>query len=274
MVCRQSFVGGLTQLFPLRSTCGLWYAETKTLEQSQINKMDLVGRKLKLKPGMKVMDIGCGFGGSAKYMAEKFGVSVTAYNISKEQVAYGRESCKGLDVTFIEADYRTATGQYDAIYSIGIFEHVGSKNYRGYFELVERCLKPNGLTLLHTITAADRQTRTDRFLNKYIFPGGELPYVRDLILSSTGLLVVEDVHSFAKSYAKTLYWWKVNFRKNWENIEKNYKGEMNGKFFRMFDFYLAFCEGLFKDRTCQLHQVVYSKYYREEEYISIRDKRE
>jgi len=236
--------------------------------------MDIVGRKLKLKPGMKVLDIGCGFGGSAKYMASKFGVSVTAYNISAEQVAYAREACKGLDVTIVQEDYRKATGQYDAIYSIGIFEHVGSRNYRGYFEVVDRCLKPEGLTLIHTITVADRQTKTDRWLNKYIFPGGELPYVHELVTAPRELFVVEDMQSFAKSYAKTLYWWKINFRKNWENIEKTYKGQMDGKFFRMFDFYLAFCEGLFKDRTCQLHQTVYSKYPREAEYYSVRDQRE
>jgi len=253
------------------STCGLWYPETKTLEESQINKMDIIGRKLKLKPGMMVMDIGCGFGGAAKYLAEKFGVSVTGYNISKEQIAYARELCKGVDVTIIEADYRTATGQYDAIYSIGFFEHVGTRNYRAYFELVERCLKPEGLSLLHTITVSDRQTKTDRWLNKYIFPGGELPYVRELITSSQNLLVVEDVQSFAKSYAKTLRCWRENFVKSWGSIEKAYKGKMDGRFFRMFIFYLSFCEGMFKDRTIQLHQVVYSKYYRQEEYYSIRD---
>ena len=250
----------------------MWYPETKTSEESQINKMDLVGRKLKLKPGMKVLEFGCGWGGPAKYLAENFGVSVTAYNISKEQVAYARKACKGLDVTFIEQDYRTATGQYDAVYSLGFFEHVGSKNFRGYFELVERCLKPNGLALVHTITCADRQTRTDRWLNKYIFPGGELPYVRDLITHSSNILVTEDLHSFSKSYVKTLNWWRANYHKNWENIEKKYKGQLDGKFYRMFDYYLAFCEGIFKDRSTQLHQVVYSKYYREEEYFSVRDK--
>jgi cyclopropane-fatty-acyl-phospholipid synthase len=252
----------------------LWYPETKTLEESQINKMDLVGRKLKLQPGMKVLDIGSGFGGAAKYMATKFGVSVTAYNISAEQVRYARENCKGLDVTIIEQDYRKATGQFDAVYSIGIFEHVGSKNYRDYFEVVNRCLKPDGLTLLHTITTADRQTRTDRWVNKYIFPGGELPYVNDLVQAPSGIFVVEDLQSFGKSYAKTLNCWRMNFYKNWENIEKKYKGQMNGKFFRMFEFYLAFCEGFFMDRTAQLHQVVYSKYPRDAEYYSVRDKRE
>jgi cyclopropane-fatty-acyl-phospholipid synthase len=236
--------------------------------------MDLIGRKLKLKPGMKVLDIGCGFGGSAKYLATKFGVSVTAYNISVEQVAYARKVCQGLDVNIIMEDYRKATGQFDAIYSIGFFEAVGSKNFRGYFEVVDRCLKPNGLTLLHTITTADRQTRTDRWLNKYIFPGGELPFVNDLIQAPSELLVVEDLQSFAKSYAKTLNCWRMNFCKNWENIEKKYKGKMNGKFFRMFEFYLAFCEGCFKDRSIQLHQVVYSKYSCETEYYSVRDHKE
>merc|ERR1712151_666472 len=109
-------------------TCGLWYPKTKTLEEAQINKLDIVGRKLKLKPGMKVLDIGGGFGAAAKYLAKNFGVSVIVYNISEEQVKYGRENCNDLDVEFVVADYRTATGQFDAIYSIGFFEHVGSAN--------------------------------------------------------------------------------------------------------------------------------------------------
>jgi len=255
-------------------TCGLWYPETKTLEEAQINKMDIVGRKLKLKPGMKVLDLGCGFGGAAKYMAEKFGVSVTAYNISKEQVAYARESCKGLDVEIKLEDYRNATGQYDAVYSIGLFEHVGHRNYRGYFKVVERCLKPEGLALVHAITIADHQTQTEAWLTKFIFPGGELPHVKDYLTANENLLVVEDLQSFAKSYAKTLRCWRNNFRKNWDSIEKNYKGRFGGRFYRMYDYYLAFCEGLFKERSGQLHQVVYSKYIREEEYYSVRDQRE
>jgi len=255
-------------------TCALWYPETKSLEEAQKNKMDLIGRKLKLKPGMKVLDIGCGFGGAAKYLAQNFGVSVTCYNISKEQVAYARESCKGLDVTIVLDDYRIATGEYDAVYSIGVFEHIGHHNYREYFEVVHRCLKPTGLALVHSITIADHQTQTEVWLNKYIFPGGELPHVRHYATANKNLLVVEDMQSFAKSYAKTLRCWRDNFRKNWDSIEKNYKSRNEGRFFRMFDFYLAFCEGLFKERSAQLFQVVYSKYEREEEYYSVRDQRE
>ena len=236
--------------------------------------MDLVGRKLKLKPGMKVLDIGSGFGSAAKYLATKFGVSVTCYNISAEQVDFAREACKGLDITIIQDDYRKATGEFDAVYSIGFFEHVGSRNHREYFGVVDRCLKPDGLTLLHTITVADHQPKTDRWLNKYIFPGGELPYVAELVTSPSGIFVVEDLQTFAKSYVKTLHCWQLNFNKNWENLEKKYKSQMNGKFFRMFNFYLAFSAGVFKDRSVQLHQVVYSKFPREAEYYSIRDQRE
>ena len=255
-------------------TCGLWYPETKTLEEAQMNKMDIIGRKLKLKPGMKVLDIGSGFGGAAKYMAEKFGVSVTCYNISVEQVAYARENCKGLDVEIIVDDYRMATGQFDAIYSIGFFEHLGAKNYRSYFELVERCLKPNGLTLVHTIVRKDGQNRTDRWLCKYIFPGGELPYLEHIISGCKGIFIVQDVHCFGKSYAKTLRCWRNSFRKNWDAIEKHYKDKFGGRFYRMFDFYLALCEGAFKDQSAQLFQVVFAKPYREGDYYSIRDKLE
>ena len=184
------------------STCGLWYPETKTLEEAQINKIDIIGRKLKLKPGMKVLDIGGGFGAAAKHLAENYGVSVTVYNISKEQVKFGREHCKDVDVNFVLADYRTATGMYDAIYSIGFFEHVGTHNFRGYFDLINKCLKPEGLALTHTIISSDHQVQTGRWINKYIFPGGELPHLRDLLIHSSPELVTEDVQSFAKSYAK------------------------------------------------------------------------
>jgi cyclopropane-fatty-acyl-phospholipid synthase len=226
----------------------LWYPETKTLEESQNNKHDIIGRKLRLKPGMKVLDLGGGFGSAAKYMAKNFGVSVTVYNISKEQVKYGRESCKDVDVTFVQADYRTATGQYDAIYSIGILEHVGTQNFRGYYELIDRCLKPEGLALTHTIIAADNQVRIGRWLNKYIFPGGELAYMKDLLIASAPMLVTEDVQSFAKSYAKTLHCWNDNFVKTWDKIKDTYEPMVDGKFYRMWVWYLGFCEGIFLAR--------------------------
>jgi cyclopropane-fatty-acyl-phospholipid synthase len=256
----------------MNSTCGLWYPETKTLEDAQNNKHDLIGRKLKLKPGMKVLDIGGGFGAAAKYLAKNFGVSVTIYNISKEQVKYGRENCKDVDVTFIMADYRTATGQYDAVYSIDFFEAVGSQNFRGYFELIDRCLKPEGLALTHTILSADNQTRAGRWINKYIFPGGELPHMRDLLTAAAPMLVTEDVQSFAKSYAKTLHCWNANFVKNWDKkLKHTYAPMVNGQFYRMWVWYLGVCEGAFLARAVQLTQVVHSKFTREEEYYSVRD---
>lgn len=251
-------------------TCAFWKPETKTLDEAQTNKMDLVARKLKLKPGMKVLELGCGFGSAAKYFAENYKVSVVGYNISSQQVAYAREKCKGLDVTFHQDDYRNATGQYDAVYSIGILEHVGVKNHREYFEVCDRCLKPDGLVLVHTIIVADHQTRTCRWLNKYIFPGGELPYAVDLYLASRGLFVVEDVQSLAKSYIKTLRAWHKNFNANWSKLEGKYGGLVGGRFYRMWNFYLMFSIACFKDRTSQLHQVVYSKYGRKEEYYSVR----
>lgn len=157
-------------------TCAYWKKDTKTLEQAQINKMDLIARKLKLKPGMKVMDIGCGFGASAKYFAEKYGCSVVGYNISEEMVAFARKNCEGLNVEIRQQDYREATGQYDAIYSIGFYAHVGHKNTREYWEVVHRCLKPDGLTLLHEVTMGDTvDPCTNRWVCKWIFPGAEVP---------------------------------------------------------------------------------------------------
>lgn len=251
--------------------CGYWKEDTKTLEESQINKMDLVARKLKLKPGMKVLDLGCGYGATAKYLASKYGVSVVGYNISTAQVAYARESCKGLDVTIHCEDYRKASGKFDRIYSIGFLEHVGPANFRGYFELVDRCLKDDGITLAHCIVASDQwKVRALDWTVRYIFSGGAHLFAPELLTCAKDLFVVEDVHSLAKSYAKTLTAWEKNFHDNWNELEPRFGGLVGGRFFRMWNLYLGGSLGLFEARKLQLLQVTYTKIGRKEEYYSVR----
>lgn len=253
--------------------CACWKEDTKTLEEAQINKIDLVARKLNLKPGMKILDLGCGFAPVAKYLAQNYEVSVTCYNISTEQVKYAKKSCKGLDVTFIIEDYCNATGQYDRVYSIGFFEHVGIQNFHDYFQVVHRCLKDDGLTLLHSITtngSAPFHVRNPRWTTKYVFSGGELPFVSDMLTFSKDLFTVEDVQSLGKSYQKMLLAWHQNFNDNWEKyLKAKYDSQQGGKFFHMWNFYLLHCAGAFDSRCIRVHQAVYWKYGRKEEYKSV-----
>jgi cyclopropane-fatty-acyl-phospholipid synthase len=242
-------------------TCAYWKKDTKTLDEAQINKMDLIARKLKLKPGMKVLDIGCGFGSMAKYLAENYKVSVVGYTISKEQIDFARKQCKGLNVEFFLEDYRNAVGVFDRVYSIGIFEHVGVHNYREYFEVAHRCLTDDGIHLLHTIGLRDnRCPKTHEWVNTYIFPGGELPFPEDIFTYSSGLFMCEDLHNIGYSYSLTLQAWLKNFEAHWEEeLKPKYDGMVNGRFYRMWIIYLSFSIACFESRRLNLYQVVQSK---------------
>ena len=134
----------------LNYTCAYW-KNAKTLDEAQENKLELVCGKINLKPGMAVLELGCGWGSFAKYAAEKYGAKVVGINISKEQVKLAKELCQGFPVEIRLQDYRDADGKYDAVISIGILEHVGYKNYRTYMEVVNRCLKDDGIAFIHTI---------------------------------------------------------------------------------------------------------------------------
>ncbi|CAG0895166.1 unnamed protein product [Cyprideis torosa] len=247
-------------------TCAYW-RKADNLDQAQIDKMELTARKLKLKPGMKVLDLGCGFGSMAKYLAENYQVEVVAYNISTQQVNYAREICAGLPVEIRHEDYRKAEGLYDRVYSIGLLEHVGVKNYRTYFEVAERCLKDDGIMLTHAITLMHpTQPSTERWVDTYIFPNGWLPWETDFITYSKGLFVVEDLHNFGYDYYKTLMAWHQNFEKNWPTLEQKY----GQKFYRMWRFYLLGAAGHFRARKFHLLQVVYSKMGLEPGYESER----
>ena len=235
-------------------SCGYW-ENADNLDQAQINKLDLVCRKLHLKPGMKVLEIGCGWGGFAKYAAENYGVSVHGVTVSKEQMDYAERSCIGLETKFEMKDYRELNAKYDAIVSIGMFEHVGYKNYRNYMEVAQRCLEGEGLFLLHTIGRNTPSRSTDPWTNKYIFPNGMIPSPAQISKSLQGLFVVEDWHNFGQYYDPTLMAWNENFQKNYESLKDKY----DQRFKRMWQYYLLMCAGTFRARRNQLWQLVLSK---------------
>lgn len=235
-------------------TCGYWDG-VSTLEQAQEAKCELVCRKLMLKPGDSVLEVGCGWGGFAEYAARRYGCRVTACNIAEEQVRYAKERCKGLDVTVMLADYRSVKGTYDKIVSIGMFEHVGPKNYRAAMELTNNCLEDDGLYLLHTIGVDEMRMATDPWFDKYIFPGGVLPSMQKIAQAAEGQFVVEHFHSFGPYYDQTLMAWYDNFRNTWYKYEHEY-GE---RFFRMWTYYLLSSAGAFRARSNELWQWVFSK---------------
>jgi cyclopropane-fatty-acyl-phospholipid synthase len=247
-------------------TCGYW-KNAKTLDAAQEAKLDLVCKKLKLKAGMTVLDIGCGWGSFAKFAAEKYKVKVVGITVSKEQIALGQKLCKGLPVELKFQDYRDVQGKFDRIVSLGMIEHVGYKNYRTYMDVAHRCLKDDGLFLLHTIGGNHSSTVGDPWISKYIFPGGLIPSIKQLSGAMENLFVVEDWHNFGAYYDPTLMQWFKNFDKGWQKLQPKY----GDRFYRMWKYYLLACAGSFRARTGpQLWQIVLSKYGVPGGYESIR----
>lgn len=239
----------------MQYTCGYWCTGAATLDDAQEQKLDLACRKLQLKKTDTILELGGGWGMFAKYAAEKYGCTVTSYNISAEQVAFAKQQCAGLPVNIIQADYRTATGTFDKIASIGMCEHVGYKNYGAFMQLANRCLKPGGLFLLHTIGGLTSVTTTEPWFDKYIFPQSMLPSIAQLAKAAERQFVIEDLHNFGADYDKTLMAWYVNFIAHWPEFKDQY-GE---RFFRMWQYYLLSCAGSFRARKNQLWQLVLSK---------------
>lgn len=236
-------------------SCAYWQ-EATTLEEAQRQKLDLICRKIGLQPGMRVLEIGCGWGGWAKYAAETYGAEVVGLTVSKEQAAYAREVCAGLPVEIQLQDYRDAAGSFDRVVSIAMFEAVGHKYYRTFMEVVTRCLKDDGLFFLHSIVGNEPVGAAEApWLNKYIFPNGELPSLAQIMTAAEGLLVVEGAHHFANDYDRTLDAWHENFRKNWPSLEGTY----DQRFFRMWELYLLMARGIFQARIAHIWHLVFSK---------------
>ena len=235
-------------------TCAYW-KNASSLDEAQVAKFDLIARKLGLKKGMTVLELGCGWGGFARHIAANYGVQVVAVNLSGVQAEYARKLCEGLPVEVRTQDYRDAEGLYDRVVSIGLMEHVGKKNYREFMELIHSRLKDDGLALVHTIGRNTSSIVTDPWISRYIFPHGHLPSVQQIGESMEGLFVMEDWHNFSASYDKTLMAWFNNFNRNWDKIKANYPDP----FYRMWKYYLLSCAGAFRAREIQLWQVVLSK---------------
>ena len=235
-------------------SCAYWKNATN-LEKAQEAKLDLICQKLYLKPGMKILDIGCGWGGLAKFAAENYAVKVVGITISQEQLALAKEKCKGFPIELRFQDYRDIKETFDAIVSVGQMEHVGNRNYREYMRIVHRSLKTQGLFLLHTIGRNTTAYSTDRWTQKYIFPNGMLPSPTQLIHSSENLFILEDWHNFGPDYEKTLLTWFHNFDMHWEELSQFY----DNRFYRMWKYYLLSCAGAFRAREIQLWQIIFSK---------------
>jgi cyclopropane-fatty-acyl-phospholipid synthase len=241
----------------MQYTCAYW-KDAVTLDQAQENKLHLICRKLQLKPGMTVLELGGGFGGFAHFAAKEYGCHVVSYNISREQVAFGRDLCKGLPVRFEQKDYREAAQEpdrFDRVASIGLCEHIGYKNYRQFMQLAQVCLKDQGLFLLHTIGSNESYSYTDPWIHKYIFPNGLIPSMAQLTTAWEGVWVAEDWHNFGPDYDRTVLAWWQNFERAWPDLRPAY----GDRFYRMWKYYLMASAGSFRSRRLQLWQVVLSK---------------
>lgn len=240
----------------MQYTCAYW-KQCDALDQAQENKLHLICKKLALAPGMRVLELGGGFGGLANFMAAEYGCHVVSYNISKEQVRYAVNSCRGLPVRFECKDYREAVSEpetFDRVVSIGLCEHVGYKNHHAFLKLARAALKPGGLFLLHTIGGNISTTAVDPWIDKYIFPGGVLPSIAQLGRAMETLWVLEDLHNFGPDYDRTLMAWWHNFDRAWPELRQKY----GDAFYRMWRFYLMSCAGGFRSRRMQLWQMVLS----------------
>lgn len=237
----------------LTGSCAYWKTATD-LDTAQEHKLDLVCRKIGLEPDQRVLDIGCGWGAFMGYAAQTRGARCVGVTVSSEQVAYGRRRYAGLPVEFQLMDYRDFAGRADQVVSMGMFEHVGPKNYRRYFKVARRALNEGGLFLLHTIIANESGAAIEPWLDRYIFPGGVLPTVGQIGRATEGLFVIEDVENFGTYYDLTLMAWRANFQSNRNVIEAKY-GE---RFCRMWEYYLLCCAGGFRSRKISVAQFVLS----------------
>ncbi len=246
-------------------SCGYW-EQADNLQQAQRHKLELICRKLQLKPGERLLEIGCGWGGLMHYAAKHYGVEVVGVTVSKAQQELAQARCRGLPVTAELKDYRELSGEFDKAVSVGMFEHVGQKNHRVYFDTVSRLLKDDGLFLLQTIGNHTRVRSLDPWIEKYIFPNGWLPSPGEIGDAVEGLFLIEDWHNFGPDYDRTLMAWWRNFDRAWPRLEARY----DRRFYRMWKYYLHSCAGFFRSRQGQLWQLVLGKRGYPGSYRSVR----
>jgi cyclopropane-fatty-acyl-phospholipid synthase len=234
-------------------SCGYW-ADAWNLDDAQEAKLDLICRKLRLTRGQRILDIGCGWGEALKFAAERYGVSGVGITISKEQAEYARELCRGLPIEIRLQDYHEVDERFDAILSVGMFEHVGGKNYRPWFDIARRCVRPEGLVLLHSIGSNGPPSRPDPWIQKYIFPNSVIPAMSQVAAALENLFVVEDWHNLGADYDRTLMAWQANIDAAWPELS----GRYDERFRRMWRFYLGCSAGIFRSRRDQLWQLTLS----------------
>lgn len=233
-------------------SCAYWM-NAKTLDQAQEHKLDLIARKLRLRPGMKVLDIGCGWGGAIHYFAERYGVEGVAVTLSLDQRNAARELCSDYPVDIRLQDFREVDEMFDCSYSIDMFGHLGRKDYRTYMEVVKRNLRPGGLHLVQTV-GCEKSAKPDPWVDRYIFPGGRIPSAKEIMEAAYGVLVLDDWHSFTKDYDRTFMTWHANLNSAWEDLDGDYDEQMK----RMWRFYLMSFAGVFRSGFSQLWQIVFA----------------
>jgi len=254
-------------------SCGYW-RHAETLAEAQDHKLRLICEKLELRPGMRLLDVGCGWGSLAAYACRHYGVEVVGITVSAQQASWIGEHLADLPIRVELCDYRQLPardpGLFDRIASVGMFEHVGRRNDHTFFRTMQRLLHPNGLALLHTIGSARSTRRTDPWIDRYIFPGGRLPSARQLADGLEGHFLIEDWESFGHDYDHTLLAWWQNFEQAWPRLACDSTPE----FFRFWRYYLLSCAGFFRSRQGQLWQVVLSRPERAAAYQSWRPARQ
>ncbi len=235
-----------------------YWKDAQTLDQAQEAKLDLVCRKLELKPGDRLLDIGCGWGGLMKYATEKYGVTCVGLSVSKEQTAYGKKVCAGLPVEFVITDYADfkPREQFDHIASIEMFEAVGHKNYDFFVKKVNSWLKPKGRFLLQSIGSTQKHTVADPWIDRYIFPNGILPTKILIEKSIKGVFAAHDWHDIGSDYDKTLMAWWTNFNKGYGSLDQS---KYNRRFYRMWQYYLLICAGGFRAGHLVVWQILLTK---------------
>jgi cyclopropane-fatty-acyl-phospholipid synthase len=246
-------------------SCAYW-SDAANLADAQRHKLELICRKLELRPGERLLDVGCGWGGLAHHAATHHGVEVVGITVSRQQLEFARRRCAGLPVRIEFQDYRELESSFDKVVSVGMFEHVGPKNYPIYFDTIRRVLADEGLCLLHTIGDYATAPTTDPWIEKYIFPNGKLPSARQLAEGLEQRFVIEDWHNFGPDYDRTLMAWWANFETGWPRLRIRY----DQRFYRMWKYYLLSCAGFFRARQGQLWQLVLSKRPRSAIYRSVR----
>jgi len=238
----------------LTYTCGYW-RDAKDLDEAQEAKLDLVCKKIGLRKGQRILDIGSGWGSFIGFAAKQYGADALGVTVSKEQKKLADALYKNLPVTTRLQDYRDINEKFDHVVSLGMFEHVGYKNYRTFMKVAHNALKGDGLFLLHTIGSNNSITGVDPWMGKYIFPSGMIPSIKQIGKSIEGLFVMEDWHNLSTDYDQTLMAWHENFEANWNHLQATY----DERFHRMWRYYLLLSAASFRARKNQLWQIVLSK---------------